>query len=143
MIVYLTVDQAIKIHDRLIEQHGGLPGIRDLGLLASAMEMPKGSFDNYEMHPTLYDKASAYLFYLAKNHPFLDGNKRTAAFIALLFLKMNGLNIHVDQMQYELLVIGTAEGLIAKTQISHFFEKSHMTIPRSLRKRSSRIKRRR
>lgn len=142
MITYLTVDQAIKVHDRLIEQHGGLPGIREIGLLASAMEMPKSAFNGHEMFPTLLDKAAAYLFYIAKNHPFLDGNKRTAAFVAVLFLRMNGLKISIDKQQYELLVVGTAEGLISKAQIFLFFERSVKSIQHH-RKKSKHLKRQR
>jgi death-on-curing protein len=127
MTIYITVDQAIQVHDGLIKLHGGLPGIRDIGLLTSAMEMPKSAFGGHQMYPTLFDKAAAYLFYLAKNHPFFDANKRTAAFIALLFLRMNDCKSAIDEMQYELLVIGTAEGLISKTQISLFFQNSFET----------------
>jgi death-on-curing protein len=124
MTIYITVDQAIRVHDGLIKQHGGLQGIRDIGLLTSAMEMPKSAFNGHQMYPTLFDKAAAYLFYIAKNHPFFDGNKRTSAFVALLFLRMNDCKVTIDEMQYELLVIGTAEGLISKAQISLFFKKS-------------------
>lgn len=142
MTIYITVDQAIKVHDGLIKQHGGLQGIRDIGLLTSAMEMPKSAFDGHQMYPTLFDKAAAYLFYIAKNHPFFDGNKRTAAFVALLFLRMNDCRIIIDEMQYELLVIGTAEGLISKAQISLFFKKS-VESKKSYRKRSKHLKHKR
>jgi death-on-curing protein len=143
MIVYITVDQVIKIHDRQIEQHGGLQGIRDLGLLTSAMEMPKSSFGGVEMYPTIFDKAAAYVFYIAKNHPFFDGNKRTAAFTALLFLRINGLNLTLDLKQYELLVIGLAEGLISKTQMGHFFARSDKLTRPQRKKRSKHVKRHR
>jgi death-on-curing protein len=142
MTIYITVDQAIKIHDGLIKQHGGLQGIRNIGLLTSAIEMPKSAFDGQQMYPTLFDKAAAYLFYLAKNHPFFDGNKRTEAFVALLFLRMNECKFAMDEMQYELLVIGTAEGLISKAQISLFFKKSFET-KKIHRKISKHIKRNR
>lgn len=142
MITYITVDQAIQVHDGLVKQHGGLQGIRDIGLLTSAMEMPKSAFDGQHMYPTLFDKAAAYLFYIAKNHPFFDGNKRTAAFVALLFLRMNDCKIILDEMQYELLVIGTAEGLISKAQISVFFKKSFES-KKTHRKISKHIKRKR
>lgn len=140
MIIYITVDQAIKIHDRQIEQHGGLRGLRDLGLLTSAIEMPKSAFNGMEMYPTLFDKAAAYVFYIAKNHPFLDGNKRTAAFTAVLFLRMNGLKTAIDLKQYELLVLGIAEGLISKAQLSLFFARS---VHHTGRKRSKPMHRKR
>jgi len=138
MIVYLTVDQAIKIHERMVEQHGGLKGIRDLGLLTSAMEMPKSAYGGHELHPSLFDKAAAYLFHIVKNHPFFDGNKRTSTFVAVLFLRLNGISITFDKEQFEILVIGTAQGIISKSQISHFFEESSAKI---IRKKSKHLKR--
>ncbi len=123
MIRYLTVDQAIKVHDRMIEQHGGLPGIRDLGLLTSAIEMAKSSFDGKKLHRTISEQGAAYLYHVIKNHPFCDGNKRTGAFLPLLFFRMNGIHFHIDPLEYEILVIGVAEGLISKKQIAQFFRK--------------------
>ncbi|MBS0621121.1 MAG: type II toxin-antitoxin system death-on-curing family toxin [Verrucomicrobia bacterium] len=120
MIKYLTVDQVIYVHDHLLSQHGGLAGIRDLGLLISALEMPKSAFHGEEIHPTLFDKAAAYLFHIARNHPFNDGNKRTAAFAACLFLRINNFSLKIDQTEYELIVIATAEGLLSKPQIRTF-----------------------
>lgn len=123
MILFLTVDQAIKVHDLLIRQHGGLPGIRDLGLLTSAIEMPKSSFDGKKLHRTLSEQAAAYLYHLVKNHPFYDGNKRTGAFLALLFFRMNRVRLSIDLRQYETLVIGVAENLMTKKHIAWFFKK--------------------
>lgn len=123
MIDFITIEQAINVHDRLLEQHGGLHGIRDAGLLASALEMPKASMFGEDLHPTLFDKAAAYLFHLVKNHPFNDGNKRTGAFIAILFLRMNAINIKVDLKLYEDLVLLTANGLANKAQISAFLSR--------------------
>jgi len=127
MTDFITVEQAIKVHDRLVEQHGGLPGIRDLGLLASAIEMPKAAMFGEDLHPTIFDKAAAYLFHLVKNHPFNDGNKRTGAFVAVLFLRINGINIKVDQKNYEDLVLLTANNFANKSQISAFFTQQPRT----------------
>jgi death-on-curing protein len=124
MTTYLSVEQVILIHDRQVKKHGGLEGIRDLGLLISALEMPKSTFSGKDLHRTLYDKAAAYLFHIVQNHPFFDGNKRTGAFVTLLFLKMNGAKLHLDQNQYENLVILTAKGHASKSQISQFLRKS-------------------
>jgi death-on-curing protein len=121
MTDFITVEQAIKVHDRLVDQHGGLHGIRDLGLLASAMEMPKAAMFGEDLHPTLFDKAAAYLFHIVKNHPFNDGNKRTGAFVSILFLRMNEVPIIIDQKKYEELVLLTANSLANKSQISAFF----------------------
>jgi death-on-curing protein len=121
MIDFITVEQALNVHDRLLEQHSGLHGIRDLGLLISALEMPKATMFGENLHPTLFDKSAAYLFHIVKNHPFNDGNKRTGSFIAVLFLWMNEVKIKVDQKQYEDLVLLTATSLAHKTQINAFF----------------------
>ncbi len=137
MITYITVDEALKVHERLIEQHGGMQGIRDLGLLTSAIEMPKSAFGGEDLYLTVFDKAAAYLFHIAKNHPFIDGNKRTAAFVSLLFLRINGVRLLLDQAQYELLVIGVAEGLVTKTQLASYY-KSIATPSKKMSKKSQR-----
>lgn len=122
MTAYLTIEEIILLHDRQVRVHGGLEGIRDLGLLASAIDMPRTTFDGKELHKSLFDKAAAYLFHIIKNHPFNDGNKRTGAFTAILFLRMNGIKLDLDLAQYENLVILTAKGHASKTQISRFFK---------------------
>lgn len=124
MIYFLTVDQAIRVQYELIETHGGLHGIRDIGLLTSAIEVPKATFNGQDLHINHFEKAAAYAFHIIKNHPFCDGNKRTGAFLAILFLKINGIELKLDQMQYEILVIGMAEGLVTKSQMTEFLERS-------------------
>jgi death on curing protein len=89
-MIYLSLEQIIELHDALIEKFGGLIGIRERGLLESAVAAPMMAVFGEELHKTIYNKAAAYLFYIAKNHAFLDGNKRTAAAAALAFLRANG-----------------------------------------------------
>lgn len=96
MIYYVSANSALQIHDELITDYGGVGGIRDYGLLLSALEMPKSAFGGQDLHPTLFEKAAAYLFHIAKNHPFIDGNKRTAAAITLTFLEMNNVKLKID-----------------------------------------------
>jgi death-on-curing protein len=126
MIHFLSVETTIKIHDILIESYGGLKGIRDYGLLLSALEMPKTSFDGADLHSTLFDKAAAYLYHVAKNHPFIDGNKRTAAALALVFLEVNKQTPKISMTDYEELVVGTAEGVVSKQQIARFLKGQKM-----------------
>lgn len=121
MTYFIPVTVALEVHDALVETYGGAGGVRDYGLLLSALEMPRASFGGEELHPSLYDKAAAYLYHVAKNHPFIDGNKRTAAALALTFLWMNGVKPKINARDYEELVVATAEGLITKKQIAHFF----------------------
>ena len=122
MTLYITVDQAIKVHDRMILQHGGLAGIRDLGLLTSAIEMPKSSFNGKKLHKTITEQAAAYLYHIIKNHPFFDANKRTGSFLALLFFRQNKIHSSIDFSEYEILIIGVANNLISKQGVANFFE---------------------
>ena len=85
----LTIQQVLFIHSRLIAETGGTVGLRDIGLLESAMARPFATFDGKDLYPGLFDKAAAMLDSLVNNHPFLDGNKRVGITSAALFLRMN------------------------------------------------------
>ena len=89
MIHYITYQYVIEVHDSLIDEYGGRKGILNEGLLKSALEMPKARFDGKDLHRTVSDKTAAYLFHLIQNHPFVDGNKRTASMVALIFFVSN------------------------------------------------------
>jgi len=87
---YLTVAQVLFIHDQMVKRFGGSFGVRDLGLVESAVARPEASFDGQDLYTDIFDKAAALLQSLLKNHPFVDGNKRTALTSAGVFLKNNG-----------------------------------------------------
>lgn len=123
MIKYLPVEMVVLYHDILIDKYGGLKGIRDLGLLLSALEMPKSSAFGVEFHSTLFDKAAAYLFHIVYNHPFIDGNKRTGGFSALVFLEINGKKTNFSDKEYEHLIIHVANGKVKKEEIAAFFKR--------------------
>ena len=89
MISYITFEYVLEIHDQLIEEYGGRKGILHEGLLRSALEMPKARFNGRDLHRTIFDKIAAYLFHIIKNHPFVDGNKRTASMVAMVFFASN------------------------------------------------------
>jgi death on curing protein len=93
---------ALAVHDEQIAEHGGAPGVRDLGLLQSALHRPQ----NLEAHgnPDIADLAAAYAFGIARNHPFVDGNKRSSAVIARTFLRLNGFEINASQADTRKLV---------------------------------------
>ena len=95
-ITFLTLAEAIEAHKDQIERYGGHPGIRDIGLLLSALAMPQASFNGESLHRDIFEMAAAYAFHICNNHPFVDGNKRTALVCALVFLELNATNI-VDQ----------------------------------------------
>ncbi len=100
---FLTVTQVLAIHDQMIKRFGGSPGLRDLGLVESAVARPKTSFEGKYLYLTIFDQAAALLQSLLKNHPFVDGNKRTALTSAGIFLKVNGLNLknyHQEEVKF-------------------------------------------
>jgi death on curing protein len=104
--VFLTLDEVLALHADQIDRYGGSIGIRDLGLLASAIGMPSSTFGGQFLHETLPEMAAAYLFHIAKNHPFVDGNKRTALATALGFLWMNDFEILATEDELTELVLG-------------------------------------
>jgi len=122
MTKFFTVEQVIEIHDAFLEDYGGLPGIRDKGLLISAIEMPRASMFGEYLHKTIYDKAAAYLFHIVQNHPFNDGNKRTGALTTILFLEENGVKIAFSEDDYEEFVVNIAQGKRNKDEISFFLK---------------------
>lgn len=121
-MIFLTVEEIIQIHDDLVSLYGGLHGVRDMGLLISAIEMPKATMFGEFLHDSIYDKAAAYLYHIVCNHAFLDGNKRTGAATALIFLRQNGCEEKYDMGAYEEMVCSVAQGLLSKTEISKFLK---------------------
>ena len=93
---FLSLKNVLAIHKRQIDRYGGLSGIRELGLVESAVLAPK-HFHYYKPESSLYDLASVYAYHISKNQGFLDGNKRTAVVCALAFLKLNGGEVLVPQ----------------------------------------------
>lgn len=118
---FLEVSHVLRIHQSLIETYGGLTGIRDSGLLHSAVAAPQSTFDGLYLHADLFEMAAAYFFHLVKNHPFVDGNKRTGAATAIIFLSMNDIEIEADEDGLVELTIATASGERDKTTIADFF----------------------
>lgn len=120
---FLSVEEVIEIHDDLVIQYGGLMGIRDMGLLISAIETPKATMFGEYLHDSIFDKASAYMYHIVSNHAFVDGNKRTGAASSLIFLKVNGIKHKYDIKTMEDLVVRVAMSQVNKTDISHYLER--------------------
>ena len=120
--LFLTLDEVLSVHDDQIRRYGGSGGVRDLGLLQSAMGSVSATFAGAFLHETKFEMAAAYLYGICRNHPFLDGNKRTAVASALTFLEMNGAEIDADEDDFYDLVIGVAEGSVTKAAVAVFFE---------------------
>ncbi len=118
---FLTFADVIRIHVDQIERYGGQVGIRDLGLLQSALAMPGASFGQEWLHRDLYEMAAAYAFHLSQNHPFVDGNKRTGLVCALAFLEINDVSIaRVEGRLYEAMV-DVASGALDKLGLARVF----------------------
>jgi death-on-curing protein len=92
-IEFLTLAEVIEIHADQIARYGGRSGTRDITLLSSAVAMPYASFSGDFLHGDIYEMAAAYAFHICRNHPFIDGNKRTALASALVFLEINGVSL--------------------------------------------------
>lgn len=118
----IDIEEVEKIHDILIERFGGGKGIRDIGLLESSIHRPFQTFDGQELYPTPIDKAAAIFESIITNHPFIDGNKRTAYVLMRLMLKTNGLDIQVSQNKKYDFVIKAASGAFTFEQIRFWIE---------------------
>lgn len=118
---FLTLDEVLEIHRDQLARYGGAPGIRDLGLLQSAVAQPRASFGGQFLHADLLTMAAAYLFHIVQNHPFLDGNKRVGAVAALVFLRLNDQEVSVTNAELEALVLSVAKGQVDKTALTAFF----------------------
>lgn len=119
---FLTVEQVSAVHDRVIAEFGGEPGVLDQGLLESAVAIPAARFEAAFLHESLAAMAAAYLFHICRNHPFVDGNKRTALAAAEVFLALNGRRLQATNQQVFELVQAVAAGDIGKAQVTAFFE---------------------
>lgn len=116
--------EILEIHDDQIKRYGGITGIRDVGLLESALAMPASSFDGRYLHSDLFEIAAAYLFHITKNHPFVDGNKRVGAVAALVFLSLNDIEIEVNELEFEQAILSVADGSWDKITISAFLREN-------------------
>lgn len=113
---FLTLAEVLEIHSNQIELYGGTHGVRDLHLLQSALAQPEASFGGAWLHEDIFEMAAAYAFHICQNHPFLDGNKRTALATALLFLDINGV-ILLDPRQKLLdAMYGISESRLSKKE---------------------------
>jgi death-on-curing protein len=119
---FLSLDEVLAIHEDRVRKYGGSSGIRDLGLLESAIGTVSATFGGQFLHQTLFEMGAGYLFHICRNHAFIDGNKRTALACALIFLRDNGVRIKTDQDDLTDLVLGVAEGRVSKAAVAVFLE---------------------
>ena len=109
-MILLTVEEIISIHEKLVEATGGSNGLRDKGLLESAVYSAEASFGDLEMYPTIEEKAARLAYSLISNHAFVDGNKRIGVFVMLMTLKLNHIKLAYTQDELSGLGLDTASG---------------------------------
>ena len=122
-MLFLEFDDVKAMHVVLINRYGGSHGTRDEKLLESAINQARSGFAGTFLHEDVYHMAAAYLYHIVKNHPFVDGNKRTAAAAAITFLKINDADVLISEHKLFKLAIEIATSKITKEQIALFFRK--------------------
>ena len=118
---FLTLTEVLLILQDQITRYGGEFGVRDLGLLSSAIAVPQASFAGETLHEDQFEMAAAYAFHICQNHPFLDGSKRVALASALVFLDLNGIELQDPKGKLYTLMMGVARGEIGKAEIAAAF----------------------
>ncbi|HEX4206669.1 MAG TPA: type II toxin-antitoxin system death-on-curing family toxin [Ktedonobacteraceae bacterium] len=129
MIRFLPESIVLAIHSDQIRLYGGTFEVRDGTALDSALHMPQAQFGGQFLHPTVFHMAAAYGFHLCQNHPFLDGNKRTAGMVMLTFLQLNGLEPVASEMEYYQVMMAVASGHIQKEQLAEWLQTVTHGIP--------------
>ena len=124
---FLSLKQVLRIQKDQIDRYGGEHGLRDTGLLESAIEMPRAGFGGQYFHADIFEMAAAYLFHLVLNHPFFDGNKRVGTAAAIVFLEKNKIYVFEDG-SLEALVLDVAQGKVTKAEIAEWF-RNHQIDP--------------
>jgi death on curing protein len=123
--VWIRGDTVLAIHQRQLAEHGGGEGLRDSGLLDSALARPQNLLAYADGEPDLPRLAASYAWGLIRNHPFVDGNKRTAYVVCRTFLKLNGLDLTASQEEKYLTFLRLAEGLLTEEELARWVE-SHL-----------------
>lgn len=127
MIRYLTLIEVLELHRKILEQSGGALGIRDIGLLESAIAQSQMTFGGEDLYPNLLEKAAVLGFSIIMNHPFLDGNKRTGHSATESFLVLNGMEINASVDEQELVVLAIASGELGCKAFIEWLQQHTMT----------------
>ena len=119
---YLSLKTVLAIHERSLQEYGGDAGVRDQGLLESAVAQPRARFGGEDLYPSIAEKAAALAFSLVKNHPFFDGNKRTGYGAMLMFLSRNGHTIRAPLEEHEATFLSLAAGTVDREEFLAWLE---------------------
>ena len=123
-VLFLRLEEVLKIHENQITLYGGSPGIRDEKLLEAALAQPEASYAGNYLHADIYSMAAAYMYHLAMDHPFVDGNKRVATVCALIFLELNNYELDVSNEILEKTVFELASSHLAKDDLVDFYKRN-------------------
>ncbi|HBE51652.1 MAG TPA: type II toxin-antitoxin system death-on-curing family toxin [Cyanobacteria bacterium UBA11369] len=121
---FLTLIEVLELHRRIIGQSGGAFGIRDVGLLESAIAQPRMTFGGEDLYPSLLEKAAALGFSIIMNHPFIDGNKRTGHAATETFLVLNGMEINASVDEQERIVLAIASGNLGREAFVEWLQRN-------------------
>lgn len=130
MTLYLSLDQLLEIHRRQVQRFGGSAGVRDRGALEAAVARPQATFGGDDLYLDLAAKAAALFHSLIANHPFVDGNKQTAAMSAELFLLFNGAELVADDEDVEVVTMAAARGELGAEALAIWFRQRLGSIER-------------
>ena len=119
---WISADDVQVVHEAAIIEHGGSHGIRDKSLLLSAIESPRNRWHYEEPNPSIIALAATYAFKLTRNHPFVDGNKRTSCAVCMLFLANNGVKICATDEEKEHVFLSLAAGKMSEKELNHWLE---------------------
>jgi death-on-curing protein len=119
---YLSLAQVVELHRRILAATGGAAGIRDVGMLESALAQPKAAFAGQDLHGTLAEKAAALCFSLTQNHPFVDGNKRVAHAAMETLLVLNGFELDASVDEQERLMLRLASGEMTRDELATWLQ---------------------
>lgn len=127
---YLTLDEVLDLHRRVIEQSGGAPEIHDRGALESAVAQPRMTFGGHDLYPTLDEKAATIAFSLIQNHPFADGNKRVGHAAMEVFLALNGHELSAGMDEQERIILSVAASQIGRQEFANWLRANIIPLQR-------------
>ena len=128
MTRWLTPEQVLFLHSRLVEETGGLQGVRDLSMLLSALGRAQAIYDDRDLYPDMFVRCAALLDSLIRNHPFVDGNKRTAIGAAALFLELNGVLLSVSQEEMVRFTLACAQSQLELSEMTAWLRENSSTM---------------
>ena len=126
---YLSLEEIVTLHAKIVAQSGGIPGLRDRGALESAVAQPEMTFGGDDLYPTIAEKAAALGHSLIQNHPFLDGNKRVGHAAMEVFLVLNGYEINAPVDEQEQIIFGVASGGMSRAEFGERLKRKAVQSP--------------